>query len=520
MRIILYTWLFICSNSLLSQHKNILISDTGDPNEPTIMFSEDTPSLMIAACNIDKYYISKDAGLTWETRKQQSSYGVWGDPVLITDDNGSFYYFHLSNPPDGSWIDRIVCQRSDDDGNTWNNGTYTGLDGKKAQDKEWAVFDKKSKEIMLTWTQFDKYGSEAPTDSSSIMFSKTSDRGETWSPAKRINEINGDCIDSDNTVEGAVPAVGPNGEIYVAWAGPEGLVFDRSEDGGETWLEKDVKVANIGGGWNYTIPGIMRSNGLPVTKCDLSGGPHHGTIYISWSDQSRGDDDTDVWIVKSTDKGDTWTQPKRVNDDEYGSHQFFSWIDVDQTNGYLYCVFYDRRNYDDDRTDVYMASSVDGGENFYNFKVSQAPFLSGSNTIFFGDYTNVMAHNNVIRPIWTRLDDEKLSIWTAIIDPQKATLQEASSRTVSEPKSIKWRICKPKQMKIVLYNHHTQEELLIQDWTAYPKGKSELQINLKRFTLESDFYECRLYMKGQSRYKGRKIRIKNAQFVGSTLYIY
>ena len=29
-----------------------------------------------------------------------------------------------------------------------------------------------------------------------------------------------------------MPAVGPDGEVYVAWAGPTGLVLDRSADGG------------------------------------------------------------------------------------------------------------------------------------------------------------------------------------------------------------------------------------------------------------------------------------------------
>ena len=62
------------------------------------------------------------------------------------------------------------------------------------------------------------------------------------------------------------------------------------------------------GGWDYDIPGINRCNGLPITVCDLSGGSNHGTIYINWTDQRNGTDDTDVWLAKSTDGGDTWTE--------------------------------------------------------------------------------------------------------------------------------------------------------------------------------------------------------------------
>ncbi len=159
----------------------------------------------------------------------------------------------------------------------------------------------------------------------------------------------------------------------------------------------------------------MRCNGLPVTVCDLSGGLNHGTIYINWTDQRNGIDDTDVWLVKSTDGGDTWTDPIRVNDDPPGKQQFFTWMSIDQVTGYLWFVWYDRRNYSDENTDVYMAVSKDGGETFLNFKVSEEPFLPWSN-VFFGDYNNVSCHDNVVRPIWTRLQNGGLSVWTAIID--------------------------------------------------------------------------------------------------------
>ena len=111
--------------------------------------------------------------------------------------------------------------------------TYMGRNGNKAQDKEWAVVDSATNTIYVTWTQFDEYGTSDPAKFSNIMFSTSTDGGATWSEALQINEISGDCVDSDNTTEGAVPAVGPNGEIYVAWSGPEGIVFDRSLDGGE-----------------------------------------------------------------------------------------------------------------------------------------------------------------------------------------------------------------------------------------------------------------------------------------------
>jgi hypothetical protein len=231
----------------------------------------------------------------------------------------------------------------------------------------------------------------------------------------RINKVAGDCIDSDNTVEGAVPAVGPNQEIYVAWAGPAGLVFTRSLDGGETWPQDNVFISEFPGGWDYAIPGIFRANGLPVTCCDLSGGSYHGRIYVNWSDQRNGTADTDVWLSKSDDGGQTWSNVIRVNDDPPGRHQFFTWMTVDQTTGFLYFVFYDRRNYSNNMTDVYLAVSQDGGETFDNIRISESPFTPVP-TVFFGDYTNISVHGGIIRPIWTRLEGGNLSVWTALID--------------------------------------------------------------------------------------------------------
>jgi hypothetical protein len=393
--------------------QNILINNLNEPNEPSIMLNPKQPNVLIAGSNLNNYYVSVDTGHTWTENTLTSSYGVWGDPTIVVDTLGDFYFFHLSNPSFGSWIDRIVCQKTTNNGTTWSDGSYTGLNGTKAQDKQWCAVDRTNNHLYVTWTQFDHYGSPNAGDSSIILFSKSTDLGTTWSSPVRINEEAGNCLDDDYTVEGAIPTVGPNGEIYVGWAGPAGLVFNKSLDQGATWLNQEILVDPMPGGWNYYIPGINRSNGLPVVGCDLSNGVHHGTIYMNWSDQRNGATNTDIWLAKSTDGGQTWSAPNRVNDDNSNKHQFATWMAIDQTNGYLYFVFYDRRNYTSDSTDVYMALSIDGGTTFINKKISASPFFPNAG-VFFGDYNNLTVHDGIIRPIWTRLNNGQLSIWTHI----------------------------------------------------------------------------------------------------------
>ncbi|HCY76992.1 MAG TPA: hypothetical protein DHV28_13810 [Ignavibacteriales bacterium] len=413
--------LFSICQFTFAQYSNVRIdgANSNQPEEVSIAINPTNPNYVSAAANINHFFRSTDAGLTWSTSYLSSSFGVWGDPSVVYDELGNLYFGHLSNPPfPGYWIDRIVVQRSTNNGLNWNDGAGVGFLSPKNQDKEWLGVDMHSASfkgnIYMTWTEFDDYGSINPNDSSRIRFSKSTDRGLNWSDAITISDRSGDCVDEDNTVEGAVPCVGPNGEVYVSWAGPLGLMFDKSTDAGNSW-GVDKFVAAIPGGWDYSVTGIYRANGLPITACDTSNSPYRGNIYINWSDQRNGANNTDVFFVKSTDGGNSWSSVKRVNDDATTRHQFFTWMTIDQTSGIIYFVFYDRRNTSANLTDVYVARSTDGGESFTNFKVSQSSFDPNSG-IFFGDYTNIAAFNKKVYPIWMRLDSNTLTVWTALID--------------------------------------------------------------------------------------------------------
>ncbi|MEA3444839.1 MAG: sialidase family protein, partial [Bacteroidota bacterium] len=280
MKLNLLLFLLIIFISGYSQHSNVMISNTNHPEEPTIIINPNNTQQLVAGANINNVYFSSDGGQSWTIGEMTSdSFNVWGDPCIIVDTAGHYYFFHLSYPDSTYFIDRMVCQKSTDGGASWGNITYFAHDWPKQQDKEWAVVDRANNNIYVSWTQFDIYGSSLPLDSSIIRFTKSTDNGNTWSEPIRLNKIAGDCIDSDNTVEGAVPAVGPNGEVYVAWVGIDGIFFDRSIDEGNTWLDDDILVSTVPGGWDYHIPGLQRCNGLPVTVCDTSGGQNHGTIY-------------------------------------------------------------------------------------------------------------------------------------------------------------------------------------------------------------------------------------------------
>ena len=441
------------------------------------------------------------------------------NPVIACDTAENFYFFHLSNPPFGSWIDRIVCQRTSGPGQPFNNGSFTGLNGNKAQDKHWVDIDPQNNTIYMTWTEFDDYGSSSPLDSSRILFSKSTDTGNSWTAPVKLNTVSGDCIDSDNTTEGAVPAVGPNGEVYVSWAGPAGIVFDRSLDGGVTWLPQEIAVDPMPGGWDMNIPGIYRANGLPVTVCDRSGGPYNGTVYINWCDQRNGTTNTDVWLSKSTDGGNTWSPATRVNDDVSQRHQFFTWMTVDQATGYLWFVFYDRRSYSNTLTDVYMAVSKDGGSTFSNFKISNSPF-SPDPGVFFGDYTNITAYNNVVRPIWTRLNGFDLSVWTAIIDtvilsaPLPADAGVSLLHVQNEPNPVagetvfSFKLHTPSEISIRIFDISGRIVATVVDQRSYGAGKHKVVYDPSTHHLSPGTYVYELSA-GESVVRRKMMVVKN-----------
>ena len=316
-------------------------------------------------------------------------------------------------------MDRVVCQTSKK-GISWKGGVSVGHDPPKKNERCRAAFDETSGRIYVTWTQYDNYGSPSPEDSAHIMFAYSDDRGKSFTPAVRINARGGDCQGEKLTPMGAMPAAGPGQDLYVTWAYDEKIYFDRSADGGISWLKNDVVVADQPGGFRPAVPGFGKASAVPVVGVDMSYGERHGTIYINWADQRNGENNTDIWISKSTDRGNTWSAPKKVNDDAVvmmGRHQCYNWMAVDPITGYIYIVFYDRRDHDDLNTDVYLATSTDGGDTFVNEKISTQPFIPDPD-IYMGDYITVTAYGGFVRPIWTVQENGKLKLLMALINPQ------------------------------------------------------------------------------------------------------
>lgn len=477
------TFIVIFSDFCNCQYQNVLISAQFNPHEPSIMINPKNSNQIVAgACiyyfgadtSISGYYYSTNGGLNWSGGVLLSTLArPSGDPVIIVDTAGNFYYIQNSNwavvPP---W-DRHLVMKSTNGGMNWLTGSIYGKNGNKAQDKPWGCVDWSNSiwrnNIYATWSEFSNILEPTTSDSSIILFTKSTNGGLNWSNPLRISKRKGDARDSSNTVEGAVPCTGPNGEIYVSWSGPinlysgqYGIFFNKSTDGGNTWLDSERVAGEQPGGWSLVINGLIRCNGFPVTCCDISNGPYRGNIYINFSDQRNGTSNTDIWLIKSTNGGLNWSAAKRVNNDNSNKHQFFNWMTIDQSTGYLYFVFYDQRNCASLTTNVYIARSTDGGETFQNSRVNTNT-INLSTNVFMGDYINISAANGHVRPIWT---GSPFTIYTAIVDtfysiginkiseeiPESFRLYQNYPNPFNPSTKIKYQIVKSGFVNIKVFN--------------------------------------------------------------------
>ena len=411
---------------LLAQFTNVMIDNGGGPNEPSIAINLLNTNQIIAGSNNNNSYYSGDGGATWVSGSIFSSFGEAGDPCLLSDSVGNMFYFHLANS-----LDRVVCQKSVNSGVSYNNGSFTWNSNSLMQDKEWAAVDQHTGNLYVTWTQYDDGFSPGPTDSSRIYFAKSTDHGATFTNGVRINQFAGDCLYLDIT--DPHPFVGANGEVYVTFMDSAGIRLNKSTDFGSTWLQSQPLIAAVGFTRYDSVFGVNRIRSMPYSACDRSNSINRGNVYVSWADQRNGDDNSDIFFIRSTDGGSTWSLPLKVNSDNSGNQQYRNAMAVDQTNGYIYIVYYDRRNYvNNDSTDVFLAKSTDGGATWTDIKISSTPFYS-QGFAFDGDYIDISAQAGIIRPIWTRTDNFNTSIWTCIYNESTVgiTIPEYSKRNIS-----------------------------------------------------------------------------------------
>ena len=435
----------------IQQVVTISPADATNPNEVSIAINPRNPDNLVAVAMVRDYqnrpgytnfaFHSFDAGKTWGVSPMAvvNQRTQADDAVRFTAEGIALRtcisFLGIFEPRPARAASAILLSRSADGGVTWEPPVSLITHENSAEpmeDKPYLIVDNAKDSphrgnVYVAWTRFDRYGSSHAEDNSNIIFARSTDGGRSFLPPYRVTDAGGDCRDSDGTVEGVVPAVGVNGEVFLVWAGPRGLEFDVSTDGGQNFAQ-DRAIFDMPGGWDSEVPGCSRHNGMPVTAVDHSSGRFRGQLYVSWIDNRNGD--LDVFVASSADAGKTWTQPQRVNDDPLrnGKAQFFSWMAVDPLDGSVNLIFLDRRDSGDDHARLTLARSIDGGQSFQNYSVNFGPLALNAG-IFIGDYTGIDAYGGRVVAAFTHPtgDARQTAIAATIVDFVPGTLEFASA---------------------------------------------------------------------------------------------
>jgi hypothetical protein len=276
------------------------------------------------------------------------------DPNVDFDTQGRAYQVTLPfNPwwtnhlhPDAA----IGLSYTDDMGKTWRSGnggryldrvpnqsskTFGGV-----EDKQWIAVNHIpgnafQDHVYAMWAVFNGFTVE-------VRYTISRDRGQTFSPVRKLT------VPANQTgpaVTYVYPAIDAAGTVYVAVAAfppccvtPATLYVTRSTDDGQTW-SPFVKVATVGVLASGQLPNTTFRDG--IVESFTASPTHAGHAYMVWEEWDG--TDMDILFSQSTDGGETWTAPIKVNDNSAEPTDQFQPTVAAGPNGAVAVAFYDRR---------------------------------------------------------------------------------------------------------------------------------------------------------------------------------
>lgn len=391
---------------------------TTHPTNPNILFAAANTINLNTGFISEGVYVSTNGGFNWygsDTCKGSPINFHRGDPGIAIDKDGNFILIRLG------FIPGLYSHFSKDNGLTWSSQKTIATED---QDRASLVSDgiATSSFYGRTYAGWVKYAPPYP-----VLFSYTDDGASTWSPVSQINSPIQRCQGVDMTI-------GPNGEVYVCWAGvkptspyTEDFVgFAASSNGGATWQVQENAFDMNGIAGILTEKSNIRVNGLPSIDVDKSGGIRNGWIYIVTTQKnlSPAGTDPDIILNYSTDGGITWSAGIRVNQDPLnnGKIQYFPAINIDNSGG-INIIYYDDRNTTSDSASVYLSRSIDGGNSWTDYKISDHNFkpspIGGLGQGYQGDNIGLTSVGKMIWPVWMSNSTGIYQIWTCPIDLTK-----------------------------------------------------------------------------------------------------
>ena len=354
--------------------------------------------------------VSRDGGKSWKrtfahfsrcaggNQANGGNYERASDPWVSFAPNGTVHQISLSfNNTDGNQA--VLVSRSRNGGLGWSEPTTLARDTSLdvALDKEAITADpRNSRYVYAVWDRLVGFNSTNPKDFfGPAWFSRTTDGGATWEPARIIFDPGADSQTIGNQI-----VVLPSGDlinmftlIKQAASNPVSPMFVAvmiSKNKGQTWSAPIVvnPLESIG------ITDLKTGERLRTedTFANIAVDPDSGALYLAWQDArfSGGKRDAIVFS-KSTDGGLNWSAPVRMN--KATGVQAFTPTIVVTKEGAINITYYDFRKDTPNPatllTSYWLSVSRDNGQTWHEQQVSgpfdmrTAPVAGG---FFLGDY--------------------------------------------------------------------------------------------------------------------------------------
>jgi hypothetical protein len=399
--------------------------------------------------------VSHNGGQTWSETFPHFSTCAGGTPANGGDfDRASDSW--VSFGPDGTAyqvalsfnatnnVNAVLASRSTDGGDTWSE-PWTIIRDSGGRDVSYAFNDKESVSADPTqagyaYAAWDRFVSPSGTSRESIdglinsrsfrepiWFSRTTDGGVTWEPARSIY----DRSEFTGTI-GSQILVAKNGDVLDFFdeffihknqggARGEWMSVIRSTDKGVTWSKFSTMIAPSRERIAFdpdTGRNIRAEGGLPEVAIDRAS----GAIYVVWQDASFSGVD-EIAFSMSTDNGRTWSTPIKVNQTPRSAtaanqQAFVDGVDV-AADGTVAVTYYDFRNNDANPgvpTDYWIVhchadcssptSWVDENRlTASSFDIEQAPAARGPFGYFLGEYEGLTHIGNTFVPVFVAVNN-------------------------------------------------------------------------------------------------------------------
>ena len=298
-------------------------------NEPSIAVDPTNPNRMAigwrqfntTASNFREAGVAytTNGGQTWTASVLQPGQ-FRSDPVLRSDANGNFYYASLNSAT------AINVFRSTNGGASWSVPAFAF-----GGDKEWIAIDTTNGpgrgNIYHNWNvQF----STVPNAS----FTRSTNGGASFE-----NPTTGPFPYS----RGGQLAVGPNGTLYSGGSTLDhsAHVFAKSTNAQFAAQTPTFtgQIVSLGGTESLGTPEVNPVGLLGQTSIQAA---PNGNLYMLQSVDPPGIDPLDVMFIRSTDDGNTWSTPVRVNNNPVGepTYQWFGTMSV-APNGRIDAIWND-----------------------------------------------------------------------------------------------------------------------------------------------------------------------------------